>query len=65
MKKWLIIVIGDVAPSLRGPFKTEKARDTYAATYRLGDLEMRDGIYKLTITGDVPTVDTYSGGFFE
>ena len=59
MKKWLIIVQGDVEPSLHGPFETKKARDTYAMTYRLGDLEMRDGIYKLTTTRDVPTVDTY------
>ena len=62
---WLIIIIGDVAPSLRGPFKTEKMRNTYAKAYRSDDPEMKDGIYKLTIDKNVPIVNTYSGGFFE
>jgi len=63
---WLIIVIGDVEPHLHGPYPNEDTRDKWAKHHRSNDPEKKDGIYKLTTWGGgFPTIDSYSGGFFE
>ena len=64
-ERYLVIVEGDVDPSLRGPYSTEERRDRAALRHRRQDPEMRDGIFKLNIrTGRRPQFSTYSGGFF-
>lgn len=62
---WLIIVYGDVEPELYGPYTKEEYRDISAKSHRKRDPDINDGIYKLTIIDRIPTVEPYSGGFFE
>lgn len=64
-RRYLVIVEGDVDPSMHGPFATEEERDAYAKDWRerFGD---HDGIYPLdTSKEDAPIICAYSGGFFE
>jgi len=48
-RRYLIIVEGDVEPSIHGPYPSEFARQRRAQEWRDGDPEKRDGIYALTI----------------
>lgn len=63
---WLVIVEGDVEPSMRGPFADEAARDEAAKQHRLTDPQMEDGIFPLDIDANgLPDIGAYSGGFFD
>ena len=62
---WLTIVRGDVEPAIHGPYDTKELRDQHAKMHRQKDPDMYDGIYKLDIEGKIPSIESYSGGFFE
>lgn len=59
-KPYLLIMHGDVAPELKGPYDSEEERDQAAAIWRdrNGD---DDGIYRLDAEGKVE-VDSYGSG---
>jgi hypothetical protein len=66
MKFYLMVVLGDVEPEIRGPFATAEGRDADAVTHRRGDPSMRDGLYMLDVDANgKPTIGAYSGGFFD
>jgi hypothetical protein len=48
-KHYLLIVMGDVEPDLRGPFPSTEVRDQEAKDHRSQDPEMEDGLYPLDI----------------
>jgi hypothetical protein len=50
MTRWLIIVQDDIAPQLKGPFKSDRARLIAAHKHRTKDFEGRDGLYRLDIS---------------
>lgn len=65
MKYYVLLIWGDIEPELYGPYGTAGERDNQAWTLRTehGD---KHGIYSLDVsdTGE-PSVEAYSGGFFE
>lgn len=61
---YLLIVEGDVEPSIRGPYKTEAGRDRQAGLHRKHHGN-EDGLYKLTMINGTPRVDSFSGGEME
>lgn len=64
---WLLIICGDVAAELQGPFKTDGLRDAAAKKYREQDGdESPDGIHWLDIDSQgVPALGDYNGAFFD
>jgi hypothetical protein len=61
---YLIIVFGDVEPSIEGPFETEGDRDAFAGEHRAETDE--DGVYRLDVSAEgKPEVYSYSGGEME
>lgn len=58
---YLIIIIGDVQPFIRGPYKSEKHRDIAAKS---AGLKYKNGIFKLDITNGKPNMEAYSHGYF-
>jgi hypothetical protein len=50
MTRWLIVVEGDVAPRLEGPFKSDRVRVVAAQEHRRNDFEERDGLYRLDVS---------------
>jgi len=64
MRYYLVIVYGDVEPALKGPYKTEQARD--CAAFRHRQKTDKDGVYKLNVTtAGAPQIGAYSGGFMD
>ena len=61
---FLLIVWEDIEPDLMGPFQTEEERDANAKEMKatFGD---ENGIFFLDLSGSVPSVGAYSGGFFK
>lgn len=64
-QRHLIIVEGDVEPTLYGPFVNDAQRDAVAVTHRQGDHDKADGIFKLDLVVKdgiiMPVVEPYSG----
>ena len=61
---YLLVVVGDVEPELRGPFDTEEERDGVAFDYRRDNGD-EDGLFPLDILPDcTPRVGSYTNGFF-
>lgn len=76
MTYYLLVVQGDVEPVLRGPYKSEAARDRAAKRHRMTDPEMEDGLFPLDVPntflemtaradGNKPEIRAYSGAFFD
>jgi hypothetical protein len=64
VKRLVLLVEGCVEPSLVGPYKTAKARDTKARTLRNANED--DGVFWLNVLeGNHVEVGAYSGGFME
>lgn len=68
IKRYVLIVEGCVEPSLAGPFKTAKARDSKARKIRneSGGENSNDGVFWLNVSdkGKVQ-VGAYTNGFME
>ena len=64
MKKYLVFVEDDVEPSIRGPYSKEIDRDQAAKVLKkeFGD---QHGIFALDIKKGVPSIWSFSGGFFD
>ena len=60
---WLLVIEGDVEPSVDGPYRTEEARTNAARVHRstFGD---GDGLYRLDV-GDVASVSNFTGDELE
>jgi len=66
MKYYLMVVVGDVEPEIKGPFFTTEERDAAAKAHRKQDPEMNDGVYTLDVDADSGVkVGAYAGGFFD
>lgn len=72
MTYYLIVVHGDIEPVLRGPYKSEAARDRAAKRHRMTDPEMHDGLFPLDVPMQraaypefKPEIHAYSGAFFD
>lgn len=62
---YLLIIVGDVEPELRGPFENELARDQAAKEYRGQDDEFPDGVFLMQTDSQIkPEIDTLAGDFF-
>lgn len=64
-QRHVIIVVGDVEPSVYGPFVTDVQRDAVAIAHRESDYDKADGIFKLDLVVKdgiiTPIVEPYSG----
>ena len=63
-KFYVLQIIGDVEPTLHGPFDSEDERDAMARSLRDEDTTFKDGIYAAQIKNGKLEVDSYSGAFF-
>ncbi|MGB7537764.1 MAG: hypothetical protein WBM17_04425 [Anaerolineales bacterium] len=62
-KHYLVVVAGDVEPSLWGPYPSPEARDQAAKDHRRDDPDKEDGLYTLEINAKgKPEIGSYSGG---
>ena len=65
MKHYLIVVEGDIEPSVEGPF-TPKKLAAQARESRKQDPEQQNGLFWLDIDKNgKPKIGAWSGGFFE
>ena len=70
MRYYLLRIIGDVWPTIRGPYKSPLTRDRAALRIR-AKVEVEDGIFKLdcpasyTTKRTKPLVSAYSSEFME
>ena len=65
-KFYVIQVIGDIEPTLHGPYTHEEKRDAVARQLRKDDGgDLKDGIYPADIKNGKLEVSSYSGRFFE
>ena len=60
MRKYLLIVHGDVEPEVRGPFKGNRTRYGAAQRHRDADPSMEDGLYAVDCAGPVE-IGTFDG----
>lgn len=62
--RYLVVVVGDVDPYLKGPFKSDATRLAAARRYRKEeDGDLNDGMYRLDIDAKGrPTIGAFSGG---
>lgn len=64
--KYLVVVVEDVEPEIKGPYKTENEREQAAKNHRREDEDKSDGIYPLDISEKAkPAIGAYSGGFLD
>lgn len=62
MRRYLIVVEGDVEPRLEGPYDDDTQRLGAALRHREQDEEWKDGMYRLDIDWDGnPTIDSFAG----
>jgi hypothetical protein len=65
MRYYLLVIYGDIEPSLKGPYRTEQMRDC-AAVKQKKKSRNEDGIFALNVTTDGrASVSAYSGGFMD
>jgi hypothetical protein len=69
-KFYLVIVSGGVEPEVIGDYPDSESRDQMALTVHAGNSAFDfdpddDGIFALDVINGVPTMWSYSGGFFE
>jgi len=63
---YLLYVVGDVEPTLEGPYPTGDARDQKAIEIRNEEGIDAGGLYMLDVDANgVPTVGAYTGGFLD
>jgi hypothetical protein len=63
MTRWLVIVEGDVAPRLEGPFKSDRVRVVAAQEHRRNDCEERNGLYRLDVSAaGTPRICSFISG---
>ena len=63
---YVLIVLGDIEPELRGPYRDAEDRDLAAKQHRKRDVSENDGIFWLDVgEHGKPEVGSYSGGFFD
>lgn len=58
---YLLVLEGDVEPSLVGPFNTDDSVLQEARCRRMNDVEMENGLYRLTVHDGIPLVGTFAG----
>jgi len=59
---YLLVMVGDVDPTMEGPFQDDSARLDAARLYRQQQSD-DDGLYRLTVPkGVTPIVDCFTGG---
>lgn len=65
--RWLVYVWEDIEPKTAGPYESDDDRDKAAKAIRTEQNAANEtgGIYPLDVVDGVPSIDTYSGGFFE
>ena len=59
---YLLHVWGDVQPILKGPYKSEKARNYAAKFVDHAQPDLKDGVFLLDIVNGKLTVSSYEGG---
>lgn len=58
---YLLIMVGDVEPELSGPYIDPDAVLQAARRQRMDDVEMENGLYRLTVRDRTPEVDAFAG----
>jgi len=61
---YVLEVLGDLEPTLHGPYQTAAGRDRKARALRAADDSQENGIYRLDVdvtAGGAAKVDSYSG----
>lgn len=62
---YVLEVIGNIEPTLHGPFLKREDRDNEALRLRRNDPDRENGLYMLDNINGKPQVSAYSGGFME
>lgn len=64
MKRYLLVIHGDVEPEILGPFPSAKARNVRAVALRSKDREGKDGVFALDTSGKAD-VAAYPARYFD
>lgn len=63
MKCYLIVVVDDIEPEVRGPFSSDEQRVESAQYLRKKDPEKKNGMFRLNISENcIPTIDSFGAG---
>jgi len=57
---YLLVIENDVEPQLKGPFSKSNDRDLSAIQHRINDPEKCDGLFRLDIKDNIPTVSSFA-----